>query len=383
MFRLFKDRHFILVGMITLLMLGYFLSAHPALNDDGFHYEGFAESAARGKIDFKNFYGFQGLSFLAVPIFWLTHSNISIIIASIILWLLSLPLAYAIGRKYYDSRRAGLIFTALLLLMPYPYTTMMRGFQEAALLFFVLLVIYGSISQKKWAPLAWTAGGVVKPFALTLLPLWIKKSSFRGSGLAWLLVAAALAGLYLGTSYWQTGHLINNAAINSYEGHFDTGNPPPLQESFVFGWKGFARAAANLLVVSRKILISPLVILLGLGWWWKNKSLLLRREIFLAILLNILLVGSLTFSFQKYLLPMTTLLILMAAPLIARSRLIQILVLVDSFLVFKPIYDYFGHNFWPNFAVYLFPLLLAGVIFVIINFIKKEIPDKVRETANS
>src|SRR3989344_1423867 len=119
-----------------LAMLVYFLLATPALNDDGFHYEGFAESAAKGEIDFKNFYGFQGLSFLAVPIVWLTHSPISVIITSIILSLLSLPLAYLIGKEYHQDNQAGLFFMAVILLMPYPYTTMMRGFQEAALLFF-------------------------------------------------------------------------------------------------------------------------------------------------------------------------------------------------------------------------------------------------------
>src|SRR3989344_1565106 len=69
--------------------------------DGGVHYEGFSESLAKGRLDFKSFYGFQGLSILSVPIFWLTRSGISIIITSAILYLLSLPLAYFVGRDFY------------------------------------------------------------------------------------------------------------------------------------------------------------------------------------------------------------------------------------------------------------------------------------------
>src|SRR3989338_1814913 len=161
--RLIKKKEYLLILGTVFLMLIYFILATPAMNDDGFHYEGFAESLAGGKLDFKSFYGFQGLSFFAVPIFWLTHSKISIIIASVIFSLLSLPLAYLIGRDFYESKKSGVSFLILFLLTPFPYTTMMRGFQEAALLFFILLIIYASINKKIWTPVAWAVGGIVKP----------------------------------------------------------------------------------------------------------------------------------------------------------------------------------------------------------------------------
>ena len=136
---------YIILLVSVSAMLVYFLLATPVMMDDGFHYEGFAEALANGKLDFKSFYGFQGLSILSVLIYWLTGSHISIIITSAILFLLSLPLAYLIGKDFYSDKRAGLYFMVLILLMPYVYTTMMRGFQEAALLFFILLIIYGSL----------------------------------------------------------------------------------------------------------------------------------------------------------------------------------------------------------------------------------------------
>src|SRR3989344_2571943 len=107
--KIFSNNFFVIFS-VFLVMVVYFILAAPIMNDDGFHYEGFAESLARGVLDFKSFYGFQGLSFFAVPIFWLTGSDISIIIASMIFSLLSIPLAYLVGRDYFDSKRAGLYF---------------------------------------------------------------------------------------------------------------------------------------------------------------------------------------------------------------------------------------------------------------------------------
>jgi len=409
---------YVLIWAVVVAMLVYFVLATPVMMDDGFHYEGFAESLAKGKPDFKSFYGFQGLSFFAVPIFWLTGSipswqagsHISIIIASMIFSLLSIPLAYLVGKDFYNraglpveaSAKAGIYFLILFLLTPYPYTTMMRGFQEAALLFFILLIIYASIHRKAWTPIAWAVGGIVKPFALTLAPLFLlstlptlnvgnvdnrpdrhSMSVINGwNGVIWLVVALVIGGAYLGASYYQTGHLINNAAINSYQGNFDTGNPPPLTESFTVGVKGFLRVGANLLLHFRKIMVSPLIIILGalallaplrlnlIMRFNLNKSntgggIRMRKEIILAIVLNFLLVGSLTFSFSKYLLPMTTLFALASVSYLLKYRWLMWLVLLDSFFVFLPIWNYFGNNFWPNIWIYLLPFWTAIFLFLL------------------
>lgn len=359
-------REYLLIGIVVTVMLVYFIVATPAMNDDGFHYEGFAESLAGGKLDFKSFYGFQGLSFFAVPIFWLTGSHDSIIIASAIFSLLSVPLAYFIGKEFYGSQRAGIYFLILFLLTPYPYTTMMRGFQEAALLFFILLIIYSSLSKKIWTPVAWAVGGIVKPFALVLFPLFARDLLLRLNlnKLVWVLFAFIVGAAYLGTNYYQTGHLINNAAINSYQGNFDTGNPPPLVESFTVGVKGFLRVGANLLLHFRKIMISPLVVVFGVLALLFNKKLMLRKEIILAIALNLLLVGSLTFSFSKYLLPMTTLFALASVSCLLRYRWLMLLVFIDSFFVFLPIWNYFGHNYWSNIYIYMIPLWAGIALFL-------------------
>ncbi|MEK7645678.1 MAG: hypothetical protein AAB374_01020 [Patescibacteria group bacterium] len=360
-----KNEYKIII-FVMATMLAYFLLGHPVMMDDGFHYEGFAESLARGSLDFKSFYGFQGLSFFAVPIFWLTGSPNSIIITSMIFSLLSIPLAYFIGKEFYGGRRAGIYFLILFLLTPYPYTTMMRGFQEAALLFFILLIIYASLSKRLWTPAIWAIGGIVKPFALVLFPLFARDflSRFNLNKLAWVFIACAIGGGYLGINYYQTGHWVNNAAINSYQGNFDPTNLPPLAESFVFGAKGFLRVGANLFLNFRKIMISPLIIIIGMLSLLFNKGLKLRKEIILVVVLNFVLVGSLTFSFSKYLLPMTTLLALVSIGYLLKYKWLMVLVFIDSLFVFLPIWNYFGHNFWSNIYIYLLPLMFAMILFI-------------------
>ena len=264
----------------------------------------------------------------------------------------------------------------LILLMPYVYTTMLRGFQEAALLFFILLVIYGSINKKLWTPIAWSFGGIVKPFALVLFSLFVKDFLPVKRGqvpflrvpdplkIVMVLIALIMGLVYLGASYYQTGHLVNNAAINSYEGNFNTGNPPPLVESFTIGVKGFLRVGANLLLHYRKILLSPLVVILGGLALWNLKKLRLRREIILAILLNIFLVGSLTFSFSKYLLPMVVLLALVSVSYLLKYRWLILLVVIDSYFVFIPLWNYYQTTFWSNRLIYYMPIYLS--LFIIL-----------------
>ncbi len=350
-----------------LAMVVFFILGQPVMMDDGFHYEGFTESLAEGKLDFKSFYGFQGLSFFAVPIFWLTNSHHSIIFASMIFTLLSIPLIYFCAKTLYGTAKAGIYGIIIFLLMPYPYVTLMRGFQEAALLFFTLLVIYGALNQKKWTPIAWAVGGIVKPFALVLFPLFLKEAFFK-KRLIWLIGGLMLGLIYIGLTYYQTGHLVNNAAINSYQGNFNTGNPPPLGKSFVLGAKGYLRVGANLLLHFRKIMLSPFIIVLGaLSLLW-NKNLKLRKEIILAIMLNFLLVGSLTFSFSKYLLPMTTLFALASVGYLLKYKWLMILVFADSLFVFFPIWNYFGKVFWNSLPVFLIPFWTALAIYLIYEF---------------
>ena len=350
----------IALAFVVLVMGVFFLLGTPVMMDDGFHYEGFAEALARGELNFRDYYGFQGLSFFAVPIYWLTQSHNSIIYTSMIFALLSIPLAYAVGKAYYKHEAGGIMAMAIVLLMPYPFVTMMRGFQEAALLFFILLIIYGAIQKKVWTGLAWGISGIVKPFALVLAPLFMRRGMKKFE--IWCLVLGiCVIGAYGIANYAQTGHFVTLAATGAYQGVFDADNIPALQKSFTLDWKSWARVPANLLVSSRKIMISPLIILLGAISLWYNKSLLLRKKIILAIVLNIILVGFITYAFPKYLLPTALLLGMMAIPMILTRWWILALVLVDSIFVFIPIYKFFGHTFW-NGVIFWVPFLLAVIL---------------------
>src|SRR3989344_6403378 len=356
--------HTILILIVIAVMATYFLIGQPELTDDGFHYQGFTESLARGVVDFKSYYGFMGLSILSVPFFWLTGSHLSIAYTSMFLVLMSVPLMYLVARDIFGSKQAGAYGLIIFLLTPYPYTTLMRGFQEGALLFFILLIIYGSIWKKAWIPLIWAFGGIVKPFALVLLPLFTPELRDRKKTKLFFLLGLTMGFIYLAISYYQVGHPINNAAINSYQGSFDTGNPPPLVESFTFGTKGPLRIGANLFLAYRKIMVSPFLILVGLWVLWRDKKFRYRNVFIYSIIINFLLLSFMTFSFSKYLLPATTLISLAAIPFIMKHKWAMFIFLVDSITVFWPIWDFFGREYWSSVWVYFTPFYLAVAILI-------------------
>jgi len=343
-------------------MAVYFSLGQPELADDGIQYQGFTESLARGVVDFKSYYGFMGLSILSVILFWLTGSHFSVAYTSMVLVLLSVPMVYLTVKDIYNNNRAGIYGLIIFLLTPYPYTTLMRGFQEGALLFFILLIVYASIHKKAWVPLVWAFGGIVKPFALTLLPLFFSEFWNRKK-IKWVLLGLSIGFIYLSVSYYQVGHPINNAAINSYQGEFNTGNPPPLVESFTVGIKGPLRIGANLLLAYRKIMVSPFLILAGLWVLWRDKKFKYRNIFICSIILNFLLLSFMTFSFSKYLLPATTLISLTAIPFIMKHKWATYVFLADSITVFWPIWSFFGREYWPNVWIYLTPFYLGIALF--------------------
>jgi len=359
---MFMSKEYKILILVGVVMAVYFSLGQPELADDGIQYQGFTESLARGVVDFKSYYGFMGLSILSVILFWLTGSHFSVAYTSMVLVLLSVPMVYLTVKDIYNNNRAGIYGLIIFLLTPYPYTTLMRGFQEGALLFFILLIVYASIHKKAWVPLVWAFGGIVKPFALTLLPLFFSEFWNRKK-IKWVLLGLSIGFIYLSVSYYQVGHPINNAAINSYQGEFNTGNPPPLVESFTVGIKGPLRIGANLLLAYRKIMVSPFLILAGLWVLWRDKKFKYRNIFICSIILNFLLLSFMTFSFSKYLLPATTLISLTAIPFIMKHKWATYVFLADSITVFWPIWSFFGREYWPNVWIYLTPFYLGIALF--------------------
>ena len=369
-----KKQEIIIIGLTMLAMLGYLLSANPRMADDGFGYEGFTESLAHGKIDFNSFYGTQGLSILAVPVFWLTGSHISIIITSIILVLLSIPLSYLLGKKFWKSQEGGLYYVALFLLTSFPYVTLMRGFVEATVFFFSILVVYLSLNNSNWTPLVWAFGAIVKPFNLFLFPLFI--GNFFNKKRIWFLASGvALGMLYMSVNYYQTGHVLNTAVLTSYSGDYNTSKNPPLFANFTLNpidtFKNFARIAANFLIDSRKIMIAPIVTLLGvfgLLEGFRNKPE--TRKFSYAFILVVLFVGSMLYSFPKYLLPAVAISSLFAVGFLMRHKWLMCLVLAGSINTFLGVFNYHGMDFWSKQTFYL-PIIFAGIIYLFILYFFK------------
>lgn len=352
------------MSAVIIAMAAYFLVGKPIMMDDGFQYEGFAESLARGNLDFKSFYGTQGLSILAVPVFWLTGSHNSIIITSIILVLLSIPLAFKLGRDFWGSEKAGLYMVSLFLLTAFPYVTLMRGFQEAAVLFFSLLIVYLSIKKSNWTPAAWAFGSLVKPFNLFLFPLFISDFWDRKK-IKYLILGILIGIIYLGLNFYQAGNFVNTAVLNSYTGNYSAEISPPLLNNFTVSFKNFARVAANMLMESRKIMISPIVVILGLIGMVKYFRDTRTKKFILAFLLLAVFLALLLYSFPKYLLPNIVIVSLFAIPFLIKFKWLMPLILADSIFVFWFIFQYYNNVFWPAGTFYL-PLIYAGALYIII-----------------
>jgi len=89
-----------------------------------------------------------------------------------------------------------------------------------------------------------------------------------------------------------------------------------------------------------------------------------KKKFIWAVVLNVLMVGLMTFSFSKYLLPMAVLLGLASIKYLEKYRWLVILVFFDSLSVFLPIWNYFGKNFWPNVYIYLMPFWFSFALFI-------------------
>jgi len=359
-----RKSEIIILSLVAIAMAAYFLIGKPKMADDGFQYEGFAESLAHGKLDFKSFYGTQGLSILAVPIFWLTGSHNSIIITSIILVLLSIPLAFKLGRNFWDSETAGLYMVSLFLLTAFPYITLMRGFQEAAVLFFSLLIAYLSLKKSDWTPIAWAFGSIVKPFNLFLFPLFILDFLNRKK-IKYLSLGVLIGVIYLGLNFYQTGKLLNDAVLTSYAGNYSSEISPPLFSNFTISFKNFARVAVNMFMETRKIMISPIVAILGLIGMIKYFRDARTKKFIFAFLSLAGFLALLLYSFPKYLLPNVVILSLFAIPFLIRFKWLMPLILADSVFVFWAIFQHYNNVFWSARTFYL-PIIYAGVLYVLI-----------------
>lgn len=116
---------------------------------------------------------------------------------------------------------------------------------------------------------------------------------------------------------------------------------------------------------SRKIMISPIVAVLGLIGMIKYFRDARTKKFIFAFLSLALFLALLLYSFPKYLLPNIVITSLFAIPFLIRYKWLMPLILADSIFVFWAIFQHHGHAFWSARIFYL-PIVYAGTLYIFI-----------------
>jgi len=210
--------------LLTGAVLIAFSHTHILAQDDHFLYQRFIETLAEGTIDLS-IPGFQGASFLALPIYLFTRSDLTNIYFQILCAAFLVPLMYLAALSLFRDRFLALVAAYAMAMMPFFMFLSFRGFTFSSYTLFVLLTIwlYGRGSRMAWLPLSIAI--IIKPFAIALFPLlllWKPKDQPHSPwhpGWKQVLLACVIPGIYVVTQVFQVGHIITAAS-----GNFDQSN---------------------------------------------------------------------------------------------------------------------------------------------------------------
>ena len=348
----------IFLALACVGLWAYLVMARPVMGDDGFVYQSFSEILVdEGRFDFKNHYGFMGLSLLNAPVYFLTRSHNSIIYTSLGLMFLLLPIGYWTALRLGLSDKASRMALCLLLLYPEPQVVLFKGFQEAAHLVFAVFTL-GLLAGPVvlWTPLVFGFTCIIKPFAAAYLPILLPNFLTRKRW--WLLLLGAVwVIIHLGLTWLQTGHLINSSVNNIYNAH----DIPNLKQNFNFS-PGSWISLLHALFISVQMQVSPVIILAGLWGICKMKCSIKPSLLLLAVMINWVMVGLMVGMFSKYLLPATVLLIFTAAPVLSARPAWMIMTFVTSLpMLWYLHYAYIG-TFWNHTPILMIPACTALIL---------------------
>jgi hypothetical protein len=167
----------------------------------------FIRTLAGGRLDL-GIYGFHGSDFLAIPWYWLTHSESTQIDYQRI-WAILIPMcAYFAASGLFGSKRDALLFTGIIMMMPFMLFTYLMGWTFSSYTCLIFLTIAGVTRGSSWTWVPWGFAIITKPFALALLPLILLCNVKRvsRSWRVWTVVLAFLIpAAYVVTEYLQIG----------------------------------------------------------------------------------------------------------------------------------------------------------------------------------
>ncbi len=352
------------------------LRTHPFPLDDNFAYQRFIETLAQGKVDLS-IPGFQGASFLALPLYLLTRSPLTNIWFQVLCAALLVPAAALAASSLLRDRLQVILFTYAMALMPFYFFLALRGFTFASFTLFVLLTLWlrGRGSVWAWAPLALSL--LIKPFSIALLPLfllWQPEATMKTlwhRGWVQLLLAIILPALYAATQYLQVGRLIIGAHENINQLNVFQWWRLPLNAAhgvqMLFSIHNFYFPDPGKTGLGNMTHSSPLLLFLGLfsllypRQFWKDRRL--AGTILLSALLAFLLAASLDHLDHFYLETCVLLLTLASIPVVARYKLLLPLVLVTFHFQFFYLYlNYRGEFFMDTSLFWIVAIIDAMAV---------------------
>ncbi len=380
------------IVLLTLLLGMVFLRTQISPQDDHFHYQKFIETLASGRLDLS-IPGFQGASFLALPLYLLTHSPLTNIYVQLLCALL-LPLAgYAAAQALLKDRFQAVLFSYVIALSPYLTFIAFRGFTFPSFTLLILLTLWLRARGSAWAFLPWAFSVITKPFSIALFPLfllwhpsrtndanrhaqgwWVRFAFWkRSSRVSWwskgwvqILFALPIPVLYVALQYAQVGHVIVGSHAN-------------LDQSNVFLWWRMPLNAAHGLQMMFSVHnyyfpdpgktgpgnimhTSPLLVAFGVfallypreNW----KDICLARAIALTALIAFSLAAALDHMDHFYMETSVLLLTLASLPFVARHRLLLPLVLALFHLSFFYIWLWGRGTYFMDYSIFFVPFMV-------------------------
>ncbi|MFA6039792.1 MAG: hypothetical protein WCV62_02265 [Candidatus Peribacteraceae bacterium] len=344
------------------------LRTHIHPQDDHFHYQRFIETLAQGRLDLS-IPGFQGASFLALPLYLATRSPLANIHFQMLCALLLPAAGYAAALSLLRDRFQAVLFAYAIVLSPFLFFIAFRGFTFPSFTFLVLLTLWLRGRGSRFAFLPWSFSLITKPFSVALFPLFLLwkpggEQSLWRRGWVQLLLALPLPVLYVAIQYFQVGHIIVGSHSN-------------IDQTNVFLWWRVPLNAAHGLQMlfsvhnyyfpdpahtghGNLMHSSPLLMVFGVlsfiipGGTWKDVRL--ARVLALCFVLAFGLAASLDHMDHFYMETSVLLLALASIPFLARRLLLLPVVLALFHFPFFYLYLWGKGFYFTDFSPFLIPI---------------------------
>ncbi len=365
------------VTLLTLLLAAVFLRTKIIPQDNHYEYQRFIETLAAGRIDFS-IPGFQGGSFLALPLYLLTRSPLTHTLFQIGAALL-LPLTgFFTAKALLRDTTQAILFASALTLMPFFTFIAFRGFNFPSFTLFLLLTLLLRAKGSRWAWLTLSISILIKPFSVALFPfflLWEPRPGRArlGDGRVQFALAMILPVLYVSAEYLQIGRIIVGTHVDIGAGNVFQWTRLPLNMlhgvQMLFSVHNFYFVDQAKTGLGNLVHSSPLLMVLGcLSFlapkdFWKDRRL--ARVLGLSAVFAFLLAAMLDHMDHFYMETAVLLLTLGSIPVLMRYRILIPLALLTLHFQFFYLYLMWKGTYFTDPSLFAVPLVIDAVALLV------------------